>query len=114
LAASFVISGRDATTLLDAFTWQNRTIGISEINPLAGHDADMPKSTRMTRSRHIEFSKTVALAYAWGCRGMGRAFGFAFLPIRLVAISFKPLLALTVLLTGAYGAVAAISNWRVS
>jgi hypothetical protein len=73
----------------------------------------------LTRSRHIELSKAVELAHTWGCRGMGRAFGFAFLlplfldgaahyqflnfiRIRLIAISFKPLLALAVLLTGAY------------
>ncbi|MEA3138655.1 MAG: hypothetical protein QOK23_824 [Gammaproteobacteria bacterium] len=69
-----------------------------------------------TRSRHIELSKAVALAHTWGCRDMGVCFWlFAFLldgaahyqflnltPIRLIAISFKPLLALAVLLTGAY------------
>jgi hypothetical protein len=78
-------------------------------------EADVPTTTRLTRSRHIELSKAVALAHTWGCRDMGCAFGFAFLldgaahyqflnfiPIRLIAISFKPLLALAVLLTGAY------------
>jgi hypothetical protein len=65
----------------------------------------MSKSMRMTRSAHIELSKAGPLAHTWDCPGMGRAFGFAFLPpsfldgavryhflnfipIRLVAISF--------------------------
>jgi hypothetical protein len=35
-----------------AINRQNRTTGISEITPLTGHAADMPKSTRMIQSRH--------------------------------------------------------------
>jgi len=64
----------------------------------------------LTQTGHIELSKAVSLAHTWGCRGMGCAFGFAlllpfffdgaahyqflnFFPIRLIAISFKPLVA---------------------
>jgi hypothetical protein len=60
---------------------------------------------RLTRSAHIELSKTGALAHTWDCRGMGACFWLAFLLplfldgavryqflnfilIRLIAISF--------------------------
>jgi hypothetical protein len=72
-------------------------------------DANDPKSTILSFLKP-ERSLILGVVGTWGC-----AFGFAFLldgaahyqflnfiPIRLIAISFKPLLALAVLLTGAY------------
>jgi hypothetical protein len=37
--------------------WQNGATGISEITPLTGHAADMPKSTRMTHVGHKDRAK---------------------------------------------------------
>jgi hypothetical protein len=76
----------------------------------------------MTRSAHIELSKTGALAHTWDYPCMERAFGsrslllfldgavrhqfLNFIPIRLIAISFYRRLPI--------GATAAISSWRLS